>query len=384
MDNTSSYLSESIKNWRENLGKSPRPAEWDECDAQMQQLEEAAFRATPLPMRVSQLMRFKAQDDERTLLGARFLCAGDALLITGETGVGKSSLIAQMAVTFALGMDFFGIRPRRPLTSMIIQAENNFGDLAEEFQGVIGGLGMTDHEEEINQKVLIFEESCRTGGDFAEVLAGLISKYPRDLIFVDPLLSFIGGDVSKQEVCSKFLRNQINPILKRTGAALIMTHHTGKPSQHPNAQRSDKYGGIGSSDIMNWARAILAVNDAGDGIFELVTGKRGKRSGIPGGRTFIKHAEQGIFWEAAQPPVKVEPHDEEKAMVIQRLQNGPAKYCDLVEFLASERGVCSRTAKRRIDAWFKQRVIDKNDDGLYCLPSIYRPSRNVSDTVTNR
>jgi hypothetical protein len=35
----------------------------------------------------------------------------------------------------------------------------------------------------------------------------LIAKHKPDLVWIDPLLSYIGDDISKQSVCSQFLRN---------------------------------------------------------------------------------------------------------------------------------------------------------------------------------
>ena len=42
----------------------------------------------------------------------------------------------QMSMNWALGRTTFGIRPERPLKSLIVQAENDRGDVAEMFQVV--------------------------------------------------------------------------------------------------------------------------------------------------------------------------------------------------------------------------------------------------------
>jgi Lar family restriction alleviation protein len=42
----------------------------------------------------------------------------------GATGIGKSSLVMQAALTWAMGEPFFGIAPIRPLRSVIIQKAN--------------------------------------------------------------------------------------------------------------------------------------------------------------------------------------------------------------------------------------------------------------------
>ena len=54
----------------------------------------------------------------------------------------------QMAVSWALGKEVFGIKPVKHLKSLLIQAENDFGDVSEMLQGtVLGGLGIKTPQE---------------------------------------------------------------------------------------------------------------------------------------------------------------------------------------------------------------------------------------------
>jgi RecA-family ATPase len=49
----------------------------------------------------------------------------------------------QAAILWGLGRECFGIVPVKPLKSLLIQAENDAGDLAEMRDGVIAGLDLT-------------------------------------------------------------------------------------------------------------------------------------------------------------------------------------------------------------------------------------------------
>ena len=62
------------------------------------------------------------------------------------------------------------------------------------------------------ERLVIVTESVNTGERFTDAMRHLIGKHKPDLVWLDPLLSFIGDDVSKQDVCSYFLRNLLNPI----------------------------------------------------------------------------------------------------------------------------------------------------------------------------
>src|SRR5277367_3596368 len=102
--------------------------------------------------------------DPAELLKHRYLCKGGGLLLVGATGLGKSSLAMQLMIKWALGQSVFGLEPARPLKSLLIQAENDDGDLAEMKSGVFNGLNLSAEEQtEVSKNVLITQESSKTG-----------------------------------------------------------------------------------------------------------------------------------------------------------------------------------------------------------------------------
>ena len=103
------------------------------------------------------------KDDPNELIKHRYLCRGSGMLVVGPTGVGKSTFTLQAALCWSVGRDHFGLVPARPLRSLIIQSENDHGDLAEMRDGVLAGLGFTEHERrDAGERVLVAREDCRT------------------------------------------------------------------------------------------------------------------------------------------------------------------------------------------------------------------------------
>lgn len=279
-------------------------------------------------MTVDELEGYDTTNDVNTLLGQRWLCKGGSCLLVGPSGVGKSSLAMQFAAGWAVGQSVFGIKPVRPLKVLVVQAENDEGDLAEQLNGVREGMGLDVFSSpppetlDLLRKNLIFvRDTTHTGQRFAEAIRLLIEKHRPDLVIFDPLLSFVGGDISKQEVCSQFLRGWLNPISEATGVAWLCVHHTGKPPSDKDArkgwQTSDwSYAGIGSSELTNWTRASMVLRQTGPGNFQLMLPKRGKRAGAthpdcePTSVVWLRHAEGRIHWEQVQPPEQ--PTDEQE------------------------------------------------------------------------
>src|ERR1700757_3765451 len=83
---------------------------------------------------IDDLELFDRDNDNANLIGNRWLCKGAQAAITGPTGVGKSSLTLQIAIRWILGRPVFGaLRPVKPMRVLLIQAENDLGDIAEAF-----------------------------------------------------------------------------------------------------------------------------------------------------------------------------------------------------------------------------------------------------------
>lgn len=236
-----------------------------------------------------------------------------------NSGVGKSTLTTQQAYLWALDRDFFGIRPaRKGLRILIVQSENDQGDCAETTQGILNGGNFTPADFALLQERVKFIR-CRglTGRDFCRWLEREATAFRADIVYVDPLLRYAGIDVSRQDQVTKFLNDQLDPVLANTGIVMIGIHHTGKPKSKKETQGwsiyDHAYAGIGSSELVNWARAVTIIMNTGEGTFDMLLAKRGARAWAhhplanpddpPELTTTIhlKHSKGKIFWEQMSP-----------------------------------------------------------------------------------
>lgn len=277
----------------------------------------AKTRHGPQRMDFDYLLTADRKNDPNNILGNRWLCKGGSLLIVGQSGTGKSSLMMQAAVHWALGRDFFGIKPVKPLRSIILQAENDALDCGESLQDVVAGAYLDSAEiAQLKEHLAIYRDTVSTGTTFTAALKALIIEHKADIVFVDPLLSFAGIDVSDQEQASKFLRHDLAPILLETGAVLVAMHHTGKPKSSSDKEGHTvadlAYAGLGSSEFTNYFRevAVLFRCQGEEPIYKFgLTKRRGRADlkdaqGLFKSEIYIRHAAQKgvIRWEYSQPP----------------------------------------------------------------------------------
>ena len=148
------------------------------------------------------------------------------------------------------------------------------------------------------------------GDAFISELDKILQQRPGDLVIVNPFTAYLGSDEKDTEACTRFLRNQLNPLLSKHKCAVLIIHHTPKT----NFNRSDDYKasdwmyrGSGAATLTNWARSYLVIDpcEGSPGVYRFIAAKRGKRIGWsdrePCFEKYFRHSRDPgvILWEAA-------------------------------------------------------------------------------------
>lgn len=217
---------------------------------------------------------------ETVILGNGWIRRGDIGTLISTAGAGKSVAMIQAAMAWALGLPYFGIKPPRPLHILLFSGEDDgvtFGQCRE---------GFLEHSEAITGRLLtaadlapldsmLRTEFCRehVGLSFHSHLSALLREVPADLVIVNPLLSYIGGEIVA--CASQWLRAELMPILQKHDCACLIAHHTPKMAKDGWANTDDTYAAIGGAEIANVPRAILTLRPtAADGLCVVKVSKR--------------------------------------------------------------------------------------------------------------
>jgi AAA domain len=249
-------------------------------------------------------------DPAKTLLGNRFLCREGGMLFVGPSGIGKTAASVQQDLLWSIGQPAFGIMPARALKILTIQAEDDDGDLSEIVTGIKAYLEFSADQIKLSSQncVYVCEKSVTSTAFLEQIVAPLLFKYQPDILRINPLQAYLGGDLKEPAITAAFLRNGLNPLLVTHQCGVILVHHTPKTNFRNTEEwkASDwMYAGAGAADITNWARAALVIDPTDQPhVFRFIAAKRGSRIGWAndeGDSIVIRHfnhSQSGsIFWQ---------------------------------------------------------------------------------------
>lgn len=229
-------------------------------------------------------------EDPDCLFQNRWLRRGACGSIVSTSGVGKSSFSIQAAVMWAGGCECLGVKPLKPLKIGIFQSEDDEYDVAN-FRDRIR-IGLTEVGEWTPEQIQAAESRVTfcaldgsTGARFVEHVRRKQIANHFDLIIVNPLFAFFGGDLNDGNAMTAFLRHGIDPLIKdeATKCGCIIIHHTGKPNRDAMNQGDifKAYLGSGSGEFTNYIRSALVITPWNGGklpgIFDLIAAKHGDK-----------------------------------------------------------------------------------------------------------
>ncbi|MEF3698712.1 AAA family ATPase [Desulfolutivibrio sp.] len=188
---------------------------------------------------------------------------GATLMISGETGVGKSFYALELAYALASGTDFLGLPVSGPQKVVIIQSENDAETMRERMESRIAAKGgnednlwLVEEGQYASYSGTLVDHNGKPTNNTSK-LAETLKETSPDVIIVDPLSDF--HTAKENDAIMGVVIKEIQSVARAVGGAgLVIIHHHGKPGK-PGEGHTGKHAMRGSSGIAAKAAVIMTV-----------------------------------------------------------------------------------------------------------------------------
>jgi RecA-family ATPase len=211
-------------------------------------------------------------------VGEGFLEAGGFVMLIGQSYVGKSTFITQLSIYLAIGRSWLFFLLDRALRVMVVQAEDQENKLVK-MGHMFKRMGLTEEEIKMAHQnaVVLTIRDLQDASAIKEIERHALVFKP-DVIVINPMTSYLGGSVYRDEMINVFLRVQLTPMLDRIKASAIVVHHPPKPiisDKEPKDLTAFElqYGGAGMAALTNAPRGNMFLVHVDGDVFKLEVGK---------------------------------------------------------------------------------------------------------------
>lgn len=207
------------------------------------------------------------------LIPKRALC-----LLVGESGLGKTPLACQLAISVAAGVPFIGY-PTQQTTALYLDFENGMGQLETMLLRLACNLGLSAVPE--NLLIWSINNPPQGWGNPGVDIWEMIRELKPGLVIVDTLGSCLPEMEDKNPAANRHLQRfrEVMSTCKEAGTTIVLLHHLRKPSMQ------DLVGSLEEEVPRKWfqhvrgASALVNGTDIRIGVDEPGKNTRKKRDG---------------------------------------------------------------------------------------------------------
>ena len=201
-------------------------------------------------------------DDASILVGEinnALVVRGEGHLIAGPAGVGKTFLVFDLALSLASGMNFLGFSTVAPLNVLILQTELPKEFVQARFLRLLDAYEAEDSQcaREAIKKIHLYDFykpldlSVNANRAF---ISDLVDQTEADVIFLDPFLTFFGGEENSNSMVRSTLDAIRYDIAERCQCALFITDHLAKSDSGHGARAR------GAGAKIDWASLVINLS----------------------------------------------------------------------------------------------------------------------------
>lgn len=197
----------------------------------------------------SDVDRICAEESRTEFLVEGFLPAKCIAIVGGDSTIGKSPLICQLALCVAAGIPFEGMRTNQGRV-LYFDLENSLLDCKEMRDALVGFLSLSKPPDDF---LLMTEPQAN--------LERLLEEVGPRLVVVDSLRAYRPGVTKDPTAAAEWLK-EIRKLSRKYGCAFVIVHHLRKPGENSFGRNLSE-----ETRVVNWllemegARALVNQTD---------------------------------------------------------------------------------------------------------------------------
>jgi len=187
------------------------------------------------------------------LIGEGVLPQGGGLILSGESGAGKTMLVLDWSVRLATGMPILGLHVPKPHRVHIQQAENPLMLMQFRLRRMLEGLGLSDVPGlSFGDPTLSFDLGLKRDRDR---LCESLARVEPEIVVLDPLSSFLGACNENDNLAIRARLDALTVISRDLGCGFLIVDHYGKPVEGADPAHRTR----GASSKRDWADTLVGM-----------------------------------------------------------------------------------------------------------------------------
>ena len=243
-------------------------------------LENESDNFSKIGFTYGELIKLDLPPREEVIFG---LGRGEVGLLNAVNNGGKTTVLRNLMISLGIGKPFppfgnFSLSKR----VAFLDFEDTLAFLRKDLSVMLANFSDLEKSRFNDNALLVCEYADGQGEDLSlsklnhlSALTENLIKFRPDLIIVDTISSaFQIRDENNNAEVRKFIMRPLKQLAKDVGAAVIATHHIGKPKSEEGQSKEASFRGRGASSFADMARLVLNLEkDSVDQTITLVCAK---------------------------------------------------------------------------------------------------------------